>query len=278
MKKKLLTIMLATTMALSCTACGSSSPSESKATTESKETEEKVEKEYVDDINAVVTNPDSYKGKYIKFCGIVSSVESDEDAYGLQVYVDLDYNNSVLVEVPKSLLPEIPKSDDFLNIDAKIDGSYSGQTVMGVDSAWARLTAESVEKTTYVDSFGKADTTWDFTDKVIDQNGMKVEVTKVEFAKDETRFYVTATNNSSATMTLWTYSAKVIQNGQQLEQSYANYYANYPELSSDLLPGASSSGVLVFDAMEPSEMQLYLDGTTDNWEIEFSPFTFDLVQ
>ena len=270
--------MLATTMALSFTACGSSSPSESKATTESKETEEKVEKEYVDDINAVVTNPDSYKGKYIKFCGIVSSVESDEDAYGLQVYVDLDYNNSVLVEVPKSLLPEIPKSDDFLNIDAKIDGSYNGQTVMGVDSTWARLTAESVEKTTYVDSFGKADTTWDFTDKVIDQNGMKVEVTKVEFAKDETRFYVTATNNSSATMSLWTYSAKVIQNGQQLEQSYGNYYANYPELSSDLLPGASSSGVLVFDAMEPSDMQLYIDGTTDNWEIEFSPFTFDLAQ
>ena len=275
MKKKLLTIMLATSMALSFTACGSSSPSESKTTTESKETEKK---EYVDDINAVVTNPDSYKGKYIKFCGIVSSVESDEDAYGLQVYVDLDYNNSVLVEVPKSLLPEIPKSDDFLNIDAKIDGSYNGQTVMGVDSTWARLTAESVEKTTYVDSFGKADTTWDFTDKVIDQNGMKVEVTKVEFAKDETRFYVTATNNSSATMSLWTYSAKVIQNGQQLEQSYGNYYANYPELSSDLLPGASSSGVLVFDAMEPSDMQLYIDGTTDNWEIEFSPFTFDLAQ
>ena len=275
MKKKLLTIMLATSMALSFTACGSSSPSESKTTTESKETEKK---EYVDDINAVVTNPDSYKGKYIKFCGIVSSVESDEDAYGLQVYVDLDYNNSVLVEVPKSLLPEIPKSDDFLNIDAKIDGSYNGQTVMGVDSTWARLTAESVEKTTYVDSFGKADTTWDFTDKVIDQNGMKVEVTKVECAKDETRFYVTATNTSSATMSLWTYSAKVIQNGQQLEQSYGNYYANYPELSSDLLPGASSSGVLVFDAMEPSDMQLYIDGTTDNWEIEFSPFTFDLAQ
>lgn len=275
MKKKLLTIMLATSMALSFTACGSSSPSESKTTTESKETEEK---EYVDDINAVVTNPDSYKGKYIKFCGIVSSVESDEDVYGLQVYVDLDYNNSVLVEVPKSLLPEIPKSDDFFNIDAKIDGSYNGQTVMGVDSTWARLTAESVEKTTYVDSFGKADTTWDFSDKVIDQNGMKVEVTKVEFAKDETRFYVTATNNSSATMSLWTYSAKVIQNGQQLEQSYGNYYANYPELSSDLLPGASSSGVLVFDAMEPSDMQLYIDGTTDNWEIEFSPFTFDLAQ
>ena len=79
-------------------------------------------------------------------------------------------------------------------------------------------------------------------------------------------------------MSLWTYSAKVIQNGQQLEQSYGNYYANYPELSSDLLPGASSSGVLVFDAMEPSDMQLYIDGTTDNWEIEFSPFTFDLAQ
>ena len=186
MKKKVVIMLLACSMALSFTACGSSTSNETK--TEQKAPEEK---EYVDDINAVVTNPDSYKGKYIKFCGIVSSVESDEDAYGLQVYVDLDYNNSVLLEVPKEIMTETPNTDDFLNIDAKIDGSYDGQTVMGVDSTWARLTAESVEKTTYIDSFGKADTTWEFTDKAIDQNGVTVDVTKVEFAKDETRLYVT---------------------------------------------------------------------------------------
>lgn len=62
----------------------------------------KREKEYVDDIEAVASNPDDYKGKYIKFYGLVSSIDKDDEKYGYQVYIDLDYNNSVLLEVPKN--------------------------------------------------------------------------------------------------------------------------------------------------------------------------------
>lgn len=271
--------MLIAMMAANVTACGGSADSSS---TESKKTEstkkEKKEKEYVDNIDAVASKPDDYKGKYIKFYGIVSTVEDADDFYGCQVYIDLDYNNSILLEIPKDVVNEAPKPDDFLSIDAEIEDSRDGQTVMGVDSTWAYLKADSVEKTTYIDSFGKAETTWDFTDKSIDQSGIKVDVTKVEFAKDETRFYVTVTNNSSDTVSLWTSSAKVIQNGQQKDQSYGNYWGDYPEVSSDIIAGASSSGIMVFDAMDPSALQLYIEGSSDNWDIELSPFVFDLAQ
>ena len=54
--------------------------------------------------------------------------------------------------------------------------------------------------------------------------------------------------------------------------------ANLPEISSDILPGASSSGVICFDALDPSSLQLYIEGSSDNWEMELSPFTFDLAQ
>ena len=236
------------------------------------------EKEYVDNIDSVATNPDDYKGKYIKFYGIVSSVEDADDFYGCQVFVDLDYNNSVLLEIPKDIMPEAPTSEDFLSIDAKIEDSRDGQTIMGVDSTWAYLKADSVEKTTYINSFGKADTTWEFADQTIDQSGIKIDVTKVEFAKEETRFYVTVTNNSSDTVNLWTSSAKVIQNGQQKDQTYGNYYENYPEVSSDIIPGVSSSGIMVFDAIDPSALQLYIEGASYNWDIELSPFVFDLAQ
>lgn len=277
MKRKIVAIMLIAMMAVNVTACGGStgsSSSDSKKTESAKEEK----KEYVDNIDAVASKPDDYKGKYIKFYGIVSTVEEDDDFYGCQVYIDLDYNNSVLLEIPKDTISEVPKPDDFLNIDAKIEDSRDGQTVMGVNSTWAYLKADSVEKTTYLDSFGKAETTWEFTDKSIDQSGIKVDVTKVEFAKDETRFYVTVTNNSSDAASLWTSSAKVIQNGQQKDQSYGNYWGDYPEVSSDIIPGASSSGIMVFDAMDPSALQLYIEGSSDNWDIELSPFVFDLAQ
>lgn len=277
MKRKIVAIMLIAMMAVNVTACGGSTGSGSS---DSKKTESAKEekKEYVDNIGAVASKPDDYKGKYIKFYGIVSTVEEDDDFYGCQVYIDLDYNNSVLLEIPKDTISEVPKPDDFLNIDAKIEDSRDGQTVMGVNSTWAYLKADSVEKTTYLDSFGKAETTWEFTDKSIDQSGIKVDVTKVEFAKDETRFYVTVTNNSSDAASLWTSSAKVIQNGQQKDQSYGNYWGDYPEVSSDIIPGASSSGIMVFDAMDPSALQLYIEGSSDNWDIELSPFVFDLAQ
>lgn len=277
MKRKIVAMMLIAMMAVNVTACGGSagsSSSDSKKTESAKEEK----KEYVDNIDAVASKPDDYKGKYIKFYGIVSTVEEDDDFYGCQVYIDLDYNNSVLLEIPKDTISEVPKPDDFLNIDAKIEDSRDGQTVMGVNSTWAYLKADSVEKTTYLDSFGKAETTWEFTDKSIDQSGIKVDVTKVEFAKDETRFYVTVTNNSSDAASLWTSSAKVIQNGQQKDQSYGNYWGDYPEVSSDIIPGASSSGIMVFDAMDPSALQLYIEGSSDNWDIELSPFVFDLAQ
>lgn len=274
MKRKIVTLMLVAMMAINVTACGGSGSESSKKT----ETASK-EKEYVDDITAVASNPDSYNGKYIKFTGIISTVDSNDDIYGCQVYVDMDYNNSVLVEIPKSIMSDTPKTDDLINFDAKIEKAKDGQTVMGVDSTWAYLVADSAEKTTYLESFGKADATWEFTDKVAEQNGISISVTKVEFAKDETRFYVTATNSSADKMNIWSSSSKVLQNGQQYEQIYTyNSFEEYPELSSELLPGASSSGILCFDKLDPAALQLYVEGSSDNYELEFSPFIFDLAQ
>ena len=274
MKKKLLTLLVIGTMSLSMTACGSSSDSANNAATNTS-SEPEQEKEVVD-ISSVTSDPDACKGKYVTFYGIVSQTDESDDQYFYQVYTDTDYNNSVLVYVPKDLVSDTISNDDFINVIAKVDGAYSGQTVMGVDTTWAKLTAESVEKSSYIDTFGKAYTAWNFDDQVIDQQGINVAVTKVEFADDETRIYVTVTNNSNDTVNIWSSSSKIVQNGQQYEQTYGNYLADYPELSSDILPGASSSGILCFDALEASEFQFYLEGSSDNWDIELEPFTFTL--
>ena len=71
----------------------------------------------------------------------------------------------------------------------------------------------------------------------------------------------------------------LVQNGQQIEQEYTNsiYEGDYPELSSDILPNASSSGILVFPAMDSTaSFQLYAEGMSDNYDLDFSPFTIDI--
>lgn len=257
---------------------GNSNDSGNSESGNKKETTESEKKEYVDDIEAVASNPDDYKGKYIKFYGLVSSIDKDDEKYGYQVYIDLDYNNSVLLEVPKKFVKDKINEDDYISVDAKIDGSYDGQTVMGVDSSWAYLEANSIEKTSYTESFGKANKTWEFTDKVSEQNGISVSVTKVEFAEEETRVYVTATNNSSDKFSLWSSSAIAIQNDQQYDQTYGNAYEQYEELSSDILPGASTSGVICFGKLDPAQFKLHMEGSSDNYDIDFAPFELDLAQ
>lgn len=65
MKKRIVAFLLICLLAIGLSACGggdSSSPSEE-------------EPEYVDNIKAVASDPDAYKGKYVKFCGMVSPVD-----------------------------------------------------------------------------------------------------------------------------------------------------------------------------------------------------------
>lgn len=240
--------------------------------------EKKKGKKYVDNITAVATKPNDYKGDYIKFGGYVFSVNETDDKYALQIFIDEDHNNSVILEVSKSIIANQKISEgDYIKADAKIDGTHKGETIVGVKSSWAYLIADGVEKSTYQDTIGKANTTWEFSDKVIEQHGISVSVTKVEFSDIETRVYVTVVNNSSSTFNLQDYSAKLTQNGSQYETTY-NYNADYPEIPSDILPGITANGIIVFDKVEPAQFQLYMEGYSDDWETDFSPFTFDLAQ
>lgn len=238
--------------------------------------EESEQKEYVSDsIDVVSSNPDSYKGKYITFnVRSIDKIQEDSDTIYYQAYTDTSYGNSVIVEAPKDTVPAVTTSD-YAIIDGKIDGTYSGTTIVGVDKDWAYIVADSITPSTYTDTFGKADATWDFADQIISQNGVDVQVTKVEFNSIETRFYVTVTNNSSDTFNVWSNDAKIVQGGQQYEETY-NMDADYPELSTSLLPGATSSGVLVFPVVSQSELQLHIEGASDDWETEFQPFEFTL--
>ena len=234
--------------------------------------------EYVDDIMAVATSPDNYAGKYIEFGGFVfSAIDTTGDVYNVEVYLDEDYNNSVLLKVPKDLIPDWDIAyGDFIYADAKIEGEADEDYYA---SGKALLTAQSIEKTTYQEIFAKSNTTWEFTDKVIEQNGVQVSITKVEFADKETRVYVNVVNNSGDIFNLQDYSSVITQNGSQYEPTYDySYIADYPQLPYEIRSGITADGVIVFSAMEAEPFQLHVDGYSDNWDLEFNEFVFDIAQ
>ena len=78
-------------------------------------------------------------------------------------------------------------------------------------------------------------------------------VDKIEYSDLETRVYMTVKNDSSDNVSLDVYGIKLIMDGQQIAQddnSVSSFNGNYAELNYDIAAGASSSGILVFPAIE----------------------------
>ena len=70
--------------------------------------------------------------------------------------------------------------------------------------------------------------------------------------------------------------AKCVQNGKQLEEQ-SNYTADYPQINSDLLPGATSSGIIAFPAMDIASFKLVLEAYSSDYTTRIQPYTFEIT-
>ena len=69
----------------------------------------------------------------------------------------------------------------------------------------------------------------------------------------------------------------MISGNQQLEEA-SNYDANYPGVQSEILPGVTSEGIIAFPTLpESGQVKVYLEGSSDNYELDFVPFEFDIT-
>lgn len=278
MKKKIMAILLVAAMSLSITACGGKADSK---TTDTKQASQEQEKVYIQEseITDLFANPDKYKGKYVKLSGkIFNKPENDGKNIAYQTWHDIsgsDKDFIFFLDNDDSL-----NADDYVMVDGKITGSFTGENAFGTKMACPEIEAVNVEKLSYIDAVVPTIKEITPENALSEQNGISLKVDKVEFAEKETRIYLTETNSSSDKFSFSVYDIKIIQNGQQISQdssSASMYNGNYAELPYDILPNSSSSGILVFPAIDSSaSFQIYAEGYSDNWELEFAPFTIDI--
>lgn len=98
---------------------------------------------------------------------------------------------------------------------------------------------------------------------------------KVELAEKETRVYLKVENAGSSNFNLYSFNAKIIQNGKQYEEE-TNFSADYPDVQTDLSVGVTTEGIFCFPAIEQADFQIVLEGSSDNWEEDLQPYTFPL--
>lgn len=275
MKKKLMVLLLAATMSLSVAACGGEK--EPKAKTEK---QEKIEYIKDSEIADVFTNPDKYKGKYVKMSGkVFVDPEKNEDEIALQAWHNPENSSNNFITYYKGNDLEVNQGD-YIMVDGKIGGEFEGENAFGGTVTAPMLEATSIEVLSYIDAVTPTITEIVPENAISEQNGISLKVDKIEFAEKETRVYLTETNSSADKFSMWVHSIKITQNGSQIEQANTSsqFEGDYAQLSSEILPNVSSSGVLVFPPMDSSaSFQIYAEGHSDNYELDFAPFTIDII-
>jgi len=87
----------------------------------------------------------------------------------------------------------------------------------------------------------------------------------------------TITNKSNEKISFYSFNSKLIAGGKQLENE-SDYESDLVEPQSDILPGTNTSGVVIYPHLSEdiTEMQIYAEGSSDNYENTIEPFTFDV--
>ena len=270
MKKWMMVLLCCMCISL-LAACGSSGGGEAA-------TEEKV---YLEEsqIGELFSHPDDFKGKYVKLKGqVFTTPEKDGDLTALQIWYDpVNAENSYLVYTNSS---ESFSENDYVFVDGKIDGTFEGENLLGGTVTVPLIKDATVEKSTYVDVMVPTIKSIEPAAKA-EQHDFSMTVDKVEYAEKETRVFVTLKNDRDDTVSAGVYSTKIIQDGKQIspdETSSSAYDGQYPELDSDVQPGATSNGIIVFPAIDQEKDFTFVmpDNYCDDYEIEFKDFKVEI--
>lgn len=216
-----------------------------------------------------------FKGNKVDFYAkVFTQPEKDDKGTYFQCYANNNNNLNTMVGIgdPKSDV----KEGDIVHIIGTIKDKFEGENGFGAKIVAPIISADKIEKADYATAFAPAIKTVELN-KEINQHGYIIKVNKVEFAKQETRVYLTITNNSKDKISFYSFNTKATQGNKQFEIK-DNYDTNYPELKSEILPNIKEDGIITFQPMNPDgeNVKLILEGNSDNYDLDFKPFTFDI--
>ena len=227
------------------------------------------------EIKKMYSAPDDYKGAFVELSGIVfGTVEYDEDAVYFQMWGDpenSDLNTVVGYPDPDFVL----ESNQYVKLTGIVTGEFTGTNAFGAQISAPTIAAETLEISSYQDVVAPTLATATAAVPTVDQLAYSVTVEKVELAENETRLYVSATNNGSSDFSIYSFNMIIIQNGRQYEVEY-NFNADYPELQDKILPGITTEGVVIFPPLENAPFQLIIEGRSGDWDEELDNYVFDL--
>lgn len=216
------------------------------------------------EVSLIYGSPDNYKKKYVNLTAQVNMVTFDKKSQTIRAYVDIEnYTNEVIVYLENKSISI--KENDYISIDGYIKGADK-------ETSKPYIIGKDVKVISYMDAVAptKKEVKVDDTKS---QHNVSVTIQKIEFSDVETRVYLKAQNGSNSEFTLSTYSAILTQSGKQYEVTYSK---NSVDLSSKILPGGSTEGVIVFSKVNENNLSITLKGYSSDYDLDFENYSFDI--
>lgn len=258
-------------------ACSDESASSNKGS-DSNKVENKV-KLNEGDYEKLYSDPKKYKGYEVELTGqIFNEPEKDEDGTYIQIWGDpenAEKNTIVAIKDPQLDV----KTDDYVKVTGVVEDEFEGENGFGATIVAPMILAENVEVVDYITAV--APTLKEISvNKEINQHNVVVTLEKIELAKNQTRVYVKVNNNTKDNASFYSSSTKLIVGSKQLEEEYMDSETTgLPSIQSELLPEIETEGVIVYPAIDMNEKSIKLnaEASTDNYEIDFKPYVFDIT-
>lgn len=187
--------------------------------------------------------------------GEVSQVEAGDYGNSLVVYTDPENREGqVIVDTPTADANE----GDIVRFSGEVTEFFEGENMMGAKIEIPRVVATDFEVT---DARALDPAQESIKVKATkDLAGVQITVQRAEIAEGQTRIWVRYKNNSSEDFVA---NPTLTANGEQVETDYSD---DYKAPANSVSPGAKSSGVLVFEPVEPgSRLALRFDGYDANF-------------
>lgn len=215
--------------------------------------------------------PDSFEGARVDIVGqVLGDPTKSGDTICWQMWphpTNIDWMAVVEFEDASFLIAD----GDYVHVLGTVRGKTEGEIPMLAMLDAVAVRAETAE---VVDQGAVAPPALRTVDvaQTIEQHGLSVTLEKVEFAAIETRVYVTVSNQSTANAAFYDHRLNALQSQTQYEVEPLTYL---PQVQADLPPGAVSSGVILFPALDPAQAtELTFDTRTDDYQLEFVPYVF----
>ncbi len=226
-----------------------------------------------DEIQSLYSDPEKYKGRHIRISGVVSSFPETD---GIGVYFQISqsaasYEKLTYVEYYGE---QDVKRGDYIVVDGEVYDKYEGINLSGSINL-PSIISDRIEISTYQEALSP-------TEKEIGVNeaqkqyGYEIKIEKIEFSPIETRVYITINNDGNSKFYAYPFNMRILQGRSQYEYQN-NLEAAYPKLQTELLPGASTIGVVCFPAIsQTDDFKIYIEGKSQNWKEEIEEYIFDI--